>query len=586
MHAAPDLPDDDRLALVVLAVLQALGLLALHKAIVHDAWPATDPRWLYALYAAALGLPGFLYLGAARWRDRANALAAGALALLLSWAGWHAGWLIGTDASGDDRLRFVPQLALSLLPALFLAALYFRAWREAGALDYPRLLDLSWRNALTVGFLLAFVLAFELLLLLWAQLFKVIGIDLFVDLFSRAEFNYPVLGLVGGFGLGLVRARVGMVATVRRLCEALIRALLPLAAFVVVIFLATLPSTGLEALWRTGHASLLLMSLATVLLFAFNATLADDEALALPEPLRVLVLVALVMVPANAALTARALALRVEQYGWTEERLWGLLVLASLAAYSVGLAAIVLRWRAVRIAPLRRLNLGFGAALALALLATNTPLLEFHRIAAADQVARLRDGRTAPADFDAPHLRWELGPYGREALTALAADPFVAAHPDLEARIAEALAAESRWAPHAGAADPARLRARVVARAGTELDEAFLAALAVRDGKEQQPDCLGRSVRCAVGEVVRGGVRYRLLTAEPAYLQGVVWREAAAGWTRIGALRIVECAAAAPEHQDGSAPLALVDAGYFVVDDGRCLYQVLPTREALRPAAR
>ena len=232
MHSPDtDLPHSDRLALIVLAVAQALGLLLLHKSLTHDAWPSTDPRWLYALYTVAIGLPLVMYMAAVRWRDHYNAYAAAVLAVLLFWAGWHAGWLAspGYDTEKQND-TFAPGLICSLGLALFIAGFYFRSWRETGRLDYARLLDNSWRNALTLGFLALFLGAFWLLLMLWAALFKVIQIDFFAELFMRSEFVYPVTGLVGGWGLGLIRARVGLVATVRRLCEVLIRALLPLVA--------------------------------------------------------------------------------------------------------------------------------------------------------------------------------------------------------------------------------------------------------------------------------------------------------------------------------------------------------------------
>src|SRR5688572_17562347 len=139
-----ELPRDDRLALVILAVAQSLALLLLHKSLTHEVWPATDPRWLYALYAVTVGVPLFLYAAAVRWRDRANAYASGALAVLLFWVGWQLGWLerpYYAKAVGDGE--FTAGFVFSIGTVLFIAAFYFRSWREAGRLDYARLLDNS-----------------------------------------------------------------------------------------------------------------------------------------------------------------------------------------------------------------------------------------------------------------------------------------------------------------------------------------------------------------------------------------------------------------------------------------------------------
>ncbi len=590
MHSSDcELPRDDRLALVILAVAQALGLLLLHKSLTHDAWPSTDPRWLYALYTVAIGLPLFLYAGAVRWRDRYNAHAAGALVVLLFWTGWHAGWLETPAFEADKRHgNFVPGLACSLFIALFIAAFYFRSWREAGheswRFDYARLLDNSWRNALTLGFLGAFLAAFWLLLTLWAALFKVIQIDFFADLFMRSEFAYPISGLVGGWGLGIIRARVGLVATVRRMCEVLIRALLPLVAFILIIFLGTLPVTGLEQLWKTGYASGLLLSLAAILLFFFNAMVADDESLTLHQWLAPLVLLALVLVPVNSGLAAWAMGLRVGQYGWTVDREWGAFVILFVALYSLGYAAIVIRHRGMQVEAMRHLNISLGALLAFALFLVNTPLLEFHRIAAKSQVDRLVSGRTKVADFDARYLRFELGPYGIAQLEALKTSAFALEQPTIVPVVTEALAAKARWdAPSPEVhTDLAQLRERFVALPGTTLEDEFLLILGKRTGDQAMMDhCYNGEHRCVVGEFTYNGRVYRAQSTEAQFPSGRVWRRSASGWEHVGWLRQFGCPKDYRKGMDRTQPLTPLDSEFFVLRNGECLYQLQPERGAL-----
>jgi len=63
----------------------------------------------------------------------------------------------------------------------------------------------SWRNFL-VGVLAGiFTLIFWLILVLWGQLFKVIGIDFFMDLFTEDWFVIPVLAVAFGLGVSLFR---------------------------------------------------------------------------------------------------------------------------------------------------------------------------------------------------------------------------------------------------------------------------------------------------------------------------------------------------------------------------------------------
>lgn len=567
---------ENRLALLVLAVVQSLLLLLLHKAITHETWPATDPRWLYSLYTFVIGLPLFLYLAAVDWRDRANVTAAAVLGLLLFWIGWHAGWLaspyFGKNNGGGTIL---PTLACSVAVALFILAFYFRTQRESQRFDYARLLDHSWRNALTLGFQGLFLLVFWLLLNLWAELFAVIEIDFFDELFDEPEFVYPVFGLVGGWGLGLIRARTGLIATVRNLCEVLIRALLPLVAFILVIFLATLPFTGVTKLWDTGHAAALLLSLAAVLLFFFNAVVADEGELAMNAWLRRLVLLALLLVPVNSVLAGWALWLRVDQYGWTLDRLWALLVEIFIAAFCVGYAVLILKHRGLRVEAVRRWNIILGAALVAALILVNTPLLDFHRIAANNQVAGVLSDETSVDDFDALYVRFELGKYGVDALEKLKTSERAKQDVALKKKIDAALAADNRWAASTfDRVDLEKLRARFIALPGTELDDDFLFMLGSKETDLKA--CFRGETDCVIGDLERNGKHYRVQLFNRRYVStSHVWTGKNGEWIPAGDVRRFGCSDV-EKPVDLTQPLELLETEFFVFRNGKCLYQLLP----------
>ncbi len=577
MNNELSLSRENRLALLVLAVVQSLLLLLLHKAINHQAWPATDPRWLFALYTVVIGLPLFLYLAAVDWRDRANAVAAPALGLLLFWIGWHAGWLVLPYFGGETRggQSIVPALACGVTIALFIGAFYFRTQRETARFDYAQLLDHSWRNALTLGFLGLFLLVFGLLLMLWAALFEVIEIDFFKALFDEPEFIYPVFGLVGGWGLGLIRARTGLIATVRNLCEVLIRALLPLVAFILVIFLATLPFTGLENLWDAGFASALLLGLAAMLLFFFNAVVAENDELGMNAWLRRLVLLAIVLVPVNSVIAGWALWLRVDQYGWTLDRLWALFVETFLAAFSIGYAVLIVKHRGLNITATRRWNIILGVSLAGALMLIHTPLLDFHRIATNSQVGRLLAGKTSVDDFDALYLRFDLGQYGVDALKNLRTTERARRDVALAKRIDAALAADNRWsAEPADRVDLEKLRARFTALPGTELDDGFLLMLGSKETSVKA--CFMGEADCVIGEVERNGTRYRVQLLDRRYgITTIAWVLEGERWVQFGNVRRFGCEDT--EHAvDRNQPLAALDSEFFVFRNGECLYQLLP----------
>ncbi|WP_051235010.1 DUF4153 domain-containing protein [Marinimicrobium agarilyticum] len=578
------LSEENRLALMVLGTVQSLGLLLLHKAITHEVWPATAPEWLYALYTVAIGVPLFLYLGAIHWRDRANALAAAVLAGVLFWLGWQAGWLSTPEgAESFQHHGGLPSLVCALVIALFILGFFFRTHREHKRLDYAGLLDNSWRIALTQGFLALFVGVFWLLLFLWAQLFKVIDIDFFAELFSEPEFIYPVTGLVGGWGLGLIRDRENLIATVRNLCEILTRALLPLASFILVLFLAALPFTGVEPLWDTGFAALLMLSLATVILYFFNAVVAEHEQPFEGLPwLRRLLLLTLVVLPITVFLANWSLGLRIDQYGLTVSRLWGLLVALFIALFSLGYAALILRYRTLPIVRIRQWNTWVGGALALALILVHTPLLDFHKLSANSQVERLLNGTTAPADFDEDYLRFELGAYGTQALKELQKTSLVTEHPTLKTRIEQVLTMKTRWERRIAPVtqnDTDWRRAQFALLPATEVNDDFLDALNVKEHSTRQ--CLEGERHCVIGDLAFRGERYRAITSSRVHWgEWPVWHWKGDRWLVIGTTRRFGCDASAEVAFD--RPFKVVEGDHLLWTNGKCLYQLNLSEEYIR----
>ena len=135
---------------------------------------------------------------------------------------------------------------------------------------------------------------------------------------------------------------------------------------------------------------------------------------------RVTEIVLLLSVLPLGALALVSMGMRVGQYGWTPERLWG--VIACLVAIAYGAAAWFAAVRARRDfdGPLReyqkRLALGLcGLALFLAL-----PIVDFGAISARSQLARLNAGKVKADQFDWAAMAFDFGPAGRQALAKIA----------------------------------------------------------------------------------------------------------------------------------------------------------------------
>jgi hypothetical protein len=472
---------------------------------------------------------------------------------------------------------------------VFILSFFFRTWAVAGRprFDYARLLAHSWQQALTLALLGLFTGVFWLLLFLWAQLFAAIDVDFFEDLFGEPIFIYPVTWLVLGLGLVLIRDRIRMVATVQFMCEALIKALLPLAALIVLLFLATLPATGLEPIWDTGHAAILMMMLAVVLLFFFNAVLSDDPGrVTYPLPVRLVVLAAVVVSPVSTALAAWALWLRIEQYGLSVDRLWAGVVLLLIALYTFSYAVLVLWKRGSAIAHIQTANTWLALVMAAVLLAVNAPFADLRAWAAESQTARLLDGRVDPDAFDYTYLRFSLGAYGARALERIESSELAEQDEAVRRHIAVVREKKHRWSqPSVVDPDDAAAVARMirVIPEGEALPEALVRAVA-----EQQGYCLTQHERCGAprpAESAQGPDWLVMNIRDARYGYGDAYVLLDDHWRHMGSVTRTGCTMADTDDVAEPGPLERVPGPFLASSAARCLYPVTPAAAYLNVIA-
>lgn len=447
--APPELEPQVRAFIVLLALLQGLALWLVHLG-GEQGWPLLDtlgPR--VSWYTLVLSVPTAMALSVrrldeARFWQHAGLIGVVYLGLSL-WAARAA-----TGAPGLEEDRILAPFAGSMAAALFVAGPFLQCRQEHGrwCAPYPELFAHAWQNALTLAVAAVFTGLCWAVLGLWGGLFKLVGVDLFADIFTSRPFAYLGTGVIAGLGVLVGRSQSKPVRVLRRLLFAIFTGLFPLLAAIAVLFVVTLPFTGLEPLWGTRSAATVLMALVLAMVVFANAVYQDgDEPPPYPRPLRLLASAGLVVLPVFAVLALVALGLRINQYGWTVDRLWGVLAASVLTVHAFGYAWAALsrkqRWLA-RLEPVNVTAALLGVAL---VLLANSPVLDPQRIAAHSQVERLLDGRTDAADFDVDYLRFLSGRAGHQALTGLADEPRVQDNAELAKRIEKALARQQRWQP-------------------------------------------------------------------------------------------------------------------------------------------
>ena len=538
-----DLAPRERRFVVLVALVQALLLYVAQYGIDHDVWPFAALGGRVYWYTLVLTVPTSMLLSVRTLDDRRfwqqAALVAGVYALLAAWAVWTA-----TGAAFVAAEPVLTPFAWTLAVGSFVLLPYLQARLAHGrwCAPYPFLFESAWQNALTLGLAAVFVGLGWGLLVLWAQLFKLVGIELFEDLFAEPPFVYLATGLLVGLGVLIGRTQQKPVRIARSILFALFTGLLPVLVLFSVAFLATLPFTGLDGLWDTNHASLIVALVLAHLVLFVNAVRQDGDGPApYPAWLRRFVSAGLVASPAFALIALVALWLRIDQYGWTVERYWAAVAVALLAAHALGYAWAALRRDGSWLQRLPQVNIAVSLAAIVMMVLGNSPLLDPYRVATASQVARFH---AAPAGskldaLDAEYLRWQTGRHGVRALQVLRDDPAIAAAPDQREQIERLLAATRRWEwerPGAPALDADALARRLELAPGTAApDAAWLDALAA--GTLHGDECRRDGAECLVIDLDADadGTDERLLChLGPAHVACWLATRRGTGWRNAG----------------------------------------------------
>ena len=288
---------------------------------------------------------------------------------------------------------------------------------------YPHFYRQLWLNALTL--LIVFVAngLFWLVLLLWSEMFKLVGIPFFSTLFFDTDwFGYVAFGLITALAVVLARTQSRLVTAVQKLLTFIATGLLPLVALLALMFILTLPFTGLEAISQRVSAAGL-MSTLTLLLLLLMAIVREPQKEALPYPgaLRYLIKCSLIVAPIYMLIAGWSLWVRIQQYGWTPERLYGVLVVVVLLVWSFGYLASILRRGRNPLELQGPVILGVSLLALGLLILLSSPVIDAWRISVNSHMGLYHSGKIKP-DQVSLYMLDHSGKPGRAALEALQKD--------------------------------------------------------------------------------------------------------------------------------------------------------------------
>ncbi|HTJ64071.1 MAG TPA: DUF4153 domain-containing protein [Alphaproteobacteria bacterium] len=490
-----------------IGLVQAVALYALYHAARTKSWPATEPLIQAPLLLVSSMLPLVFLFGLGSIRRRTLSMWSAAAALLMIGLAVHdiarsAGAVVVSEWFLDEGHAFsAPSSTLWFLSAIFLfigQSLVTAGDRDGKPIaHYPFYFDAAWKLALQLLLSGLFVGLFWLILALGNQLLKLVQITVLDTLIDRAWFSIPVTTLALSTAIHLTDVRASMIEGTRTLVLIVLSWLLPGIALIVGIFLAALPFTGLQPLWRTSHAGFILLAVASAFIVLINAIHRDGAHNGAPHRLlKATKIVAMIELAPIVALAAVAIELRVGQYGWTVGRVYAAAIAVLVGFHAAGYLASMLR-RGMGPSVLERCNvLGAFVTVGIILL-LSSPFGDPARIAVSSQVAALKSGKIPPDKFDFKFLRWQGERYGQDALAALAADP--GTDPATKDRVLQAQRSESRGNGGTPPTEPEFAASVTVYPAGRALPKSFVAQQDKwpENAQAVEPRCLsGSSVNC------------------------------------------------------------------------------------------
>ena len=493
--------------LLLVGALQGWALWALWKARELKIWPAVDPLSERTLLYVSLALPLAFYLTQnieilSRKRRTKILIWIGTLFALL---GAYSGW---AESLPIEPLRGIWDIPPVRPPDLFAAAilgfiaipLLVHFDRVDKRWSYHALFETAWRNVLMTSSSVTLTGVFWIVLLAGAMLMKSIGIDFIFKLIEKPIFSIPVTGIVFGAAFALGLARAAMIVTLRRFWLSISAWLLPLLLAFSVMWVIALPFTGLELLFKTRYTGFtLLWFLALSINFA-NAAYQDGTGEQpygrwLSRALEYAWLSLLVL----AAIAWWAMQQRIDQYGWTEDRVWGIFVLLLATLYTAGYAYSVFLKRGW-LANIGRTNIATALVMCAGLVLLLSPLADARRIAVHSQMSRLMSGAVAAEKIDYAYLRWQAGRYGQDALNELADGIEHKDRDIIASKAKQTFTQKNRYATNKGAEaltiEQVRQRFRVLPN--EEVLDNSLLKLMQAASRWQEKRCMETDVQCLI----------------------------------------------------------------------------------------
>jgi hypothetical protein len=397
------------LSRVGLGLAQGLLLYGLIQARSQDIWPGSDPFLFNALLLAGIFAPLVLLEGLGEIAFGQLVLWTGTVAFSVATLGLYQVWRNPAQPHATVAALLCIATALIIVQALPRAALR----DDRAVANYHVYFAVTWTLAARLA----------VWLVLAGTAFALIGSGNSLFNWLRTHYPaipltmppglviYPLLGLVSALAFVLTRSGGWLQRQITRVLLACFTVALPL------LMAASLAAMALH--YSTTPLPLsCLLALGVLLVVAVNASYRGEDHR--HRGRKVCEATAAFIILGLAVLTAAALYLRIEAFGWSANRVLAAGVITALALYGLtySCAILVSMGGAPWMKGIERVNLVLAVLVAAACLALCTPLADPLGLSVQAQVARLK--QSDPALFDFAWLNRDGARFGHAALQDLA----------------------------------------------------------------------------------------------------------------------------------------------------------------------
>ncbi|MEM8594680.1 MAG: DUF4153 domain-containing protein [Pseudomonadota bacterium] len=322
----------------------------------------------------------------------------------------------GADQLGVELTFFSSLVAAGISLPLFQS---FHT-QQTLSLPYDDLHTFAWSDAIFVCASGAFVGISFLLAFLLASLFELIGLPFLLELLKTEWFPWCFVGACFGASLGVLKETGKTVRNLQALVMSVLSILAPVLCISLVLFLCALPFHGLDAFWNAGATTPILLTCTVGAITLINAIIRNDNDSSSDNSVMRLSAIGLSFcILPFAVIAMLSMSQRIEQYGLTPGRIWGMISVLVAIAYGIAYALSLCVGRADWMNRLRSSNTLMAIALCVAAFFLALPILNFNAFSTHHQLNRIKDGRVAVDDIDYTAFAFDFGKSGRAALNEM-----------------------------------------------------------------------------------------------------------------------------------------------------------------------